>query len=458
MKKVLISVTRGLVARNILRCGVLDALLKNQDVEVMIAVPKIETYFEEEFHHPRIQIVVIPKTHSSAVERMIQPIYRNLVFTENEELHMRWGSTLKRLRKGLLLDVKIQLFRLLGSWKGLKRVARVLSSWIPPQSEYVEFIQRMDPDVVFATDVQGVHDVALQRAARACNVPVVAMTKGWENAARRFYWILPDILLVLNDQVRRDAIEYQLVPESRMRLVGFPQFDAYVRPDNRVISREAHLKRLGFASDRKLALFGSEGHWSANDDRIVEKLIQWNQTGVFGFPLGIVLRPHFSDASNSRYDRFRGIPDVYVDDRFRLSAMFPDQWDPSKEDIAWFLNHIAHLDVMVTFSSTLTLDAAMLDKPAINVAYGAHFSADGQDLTYIMFGLHHYKNVLTTGAVDLVRSDEELIRAIREAFFHPEAHAAGRVRLRDVYCAKSDGDSATRIAEIVLGMARERTK
>jgi hypothetical protein len=96
----------------------------------------------------------------------------------------------------------------------------------------------------------------------------------------------------------------------------------------------------------------------------------------------------------------------------------------------------------------------MCDKPVINIAYGAHFSETGQDLTPLLYQMHHYQNVLKSGGVEVVHSEAELTAAISRALREPGLGAAGRAKLRSYYCANSDGHAAERIADLILSMKK----
>ena len=54
-KTIFLAINRGVLARNILRAGVLDELLKYKDLKIVIIVnTKIHDYFKKEFLHPNI--------------------------------------------------------------------------------------------------------------------------------------------------------------------------------------------------------------------------------------------------------------------------------------------------------------------------------------------------------------------------------------------------------------------
>ena len=64
MKTIFITITRGMVARNILRAGVLDLLAQNKELEIVILIPKIKgknipDYFFKEFARENVKIELV---------------------------------------------------------------------------------------------------------------------------------------------------------------------------------------------------------------------------------------------------------------------------------------------------------------------------------------------------------------------------------------------------------------
>jgi hypothetical protein len=104
---------------------------------------------------------------------------------------------------------------------------------------------------------------------------------------------------------------------------------------------------------------------------------------------------------------------------------------------------------MIAIASTLTLDAACVDLPVINIMYGAHKNKDGVDLTADLYKTNHYQWVLSTNAPDLARTDSELLAQIKDNLAHPEKKRPERKKLLADLCLNNNGNACQLAADAV---------
>jgi len=142
---------------------------------------------------------------------------------------------------------------------------------------------------------------------------------------------------------------------------------------------------------------------------------------------------------------------VFIDDNYKKENFFHDRWDPSKVDMEDFTNSLFHCNIMITYWSTIALDAVCFDKPIIGIRYGARF-ANGKDVTHAIYKTSHYSYVTATNAISFADNNKELIEKINYYLENPDHKKRERQTLLDKLCYKVDGKSAERIAENILDM------
>jgi CDP-glycerol glycerophosphotransferase (TagB/SpsB family) len=111
---------------------------------------------------------------------------------------------------------------------------------------------------------------------------------------------------------------------------------------------------------------------------------------------------------------------------------------------------IRHSDVIVNVASTMTIDAATLDKPVVCVAFEKDDTGSHTDHLRAIFYHSHYRKLVDTKAFRLVFSEGELAGAINAYLEDPTLDASGREQLRRELCYRLDGQSAQRAALMVL--------
>ncbi len=457
MRTVFIVFSRGVVARNVLRTDLFGLLTARPDVRFILIVPKEPpAYFREEARHPRVEVVVCPDVHYGRLRTWLyEPVFLHLAYSATSrfflrrEGRLRAGSVTQKVVPWPIYAFKHLLFSTLSRFNGVKRLFRRIDARCFPDRVYEELFDRYAPDLVFAAAIACKRDAAMVKAARRRGIATVGMTRSWDNLDRLMLPVVPDTLIVQTEIMRDIAVKKHAIPADRIRVTGFPQFDLY-RDQTIIRPREEFLRSLGLDPARKVILYGSEGSWGPHDEHIVRILQRMITEDALGAPCSLIIRPHFSDIFEDRFQEFKGLPNVHVDANHRLNELFVDRWDPSRAEMEHLANEFKHTDVLVSMASTLALEAAMFDVPIVNVDFYADTEPDHGPYFGRWYDSVHYGGVVATGGVRMVRSPEEMRAGIAAYLAHPEADRAGRKILAERYCQTVDGTAAAKVAAVVL--------
>ena len=469
-KVAFIVISRGFIVRNILRSGVLDGLVKRGFKVILFFLngdfENEKRALSAEFNSNDVTVEFLPPESDfnfgpvkNALYRLFKATAPYLVYSDTTWMYSRIGNERKLNRSIVWAYLERFLYRILSRIKFLKDLARFIEMRFFYKPIYAEYFRKYSPSVVFSTSIISKQDIQFLKEARQFKVPSVSMPKGWDNISKLLYRATPDHLIVQNEIMKADAMRLQHIPDSRISVCGFPQFDWYRKPEL-IWSREKLLSRIGLSTDRRLIFFGSEGAWAPTDDSVATNIINlMKEPGALVKPCSLLIRPHFSDVHNTRFEKFKNIPNVRLDDNFTLSYLFGDNWNPSHEETELFINCLYHADMMITVASTLVLDAAAYDKPSIGVAYEVLYSpTTGKDISEQLYETDHFRAVVQTGAIDLVRSNEELKKAINQILLNPDRNHTERQRLIREICFKIDGQSSERIATVIDRVAKTHRK
>jgi CDP-glycerol glycerophosphotransferase (TagB/SpsB family) len=133
----------------------------------------------------------------------------------------------------------------------------------------------------------------------------------------------------------------------------------------------------------------------------------------------------------------------------RVSSSF----DISGSETTALASLLKHSDVVVNCFSTINLEAAIFDRPIVNVAFngtGRTLSANRRHDLAIDEAQSHNQRVVKSGAVRIARSPDELLRCIDENLLAPGADAESRRRLVETECGGYMGEAGRRIADLIL--------
>ena len=131
-------------------------------------------------------------------------------------------------------------------------------------------------------------------------------------------------------------------------------------------------------------------------------------------------------------------------------GVFRDR-EMTAEDSFQLADELRYCDGVIQYGSTIAVDAAFFDKPIIMIAY----DGDKKNLPYLQsvrrfLDFSHIHKMLLAGGCTVVRSDEELVRAMEQANKNPAAEQAARQRLVKEQIGFIDGRSGRRLAEYLL--------
>lgn len=459
-KTVFLILTRGFLLRNILRSGVLSQLT-NAGIRAIVFLPlyakdaEIPASLRAEFEGPLVQLIGVKERPLGRVYKLFSHLTKFLVFTQTTWSFCLISVKNDKQRSDRLAYFQKWIYTPLSKLTWLKRLVRAIEFHLFRHRAYGEYFEQYAPDVVFSTSILSTLDILFMKEARRRGVPTVSIPKGWDNVAKFFYRVIPDLFVVQNQHMVEASATLQDVPRDRLRVVGFPQFDWHARKDV-LLTREAYCQKMGLDPSRRVILFGSEGKWAPYDYSVAQNIARLIQTdGALAQPAAMLIRPHFTDARDPRLTQYDFGPHVAIDRSMNVSTFLPDMWDPTDDETTLFINTLYHMDALVTTTSTLTLDAACMDKPIINVAYRILFK-NGKDVSELFYHKDHYQWVLDTGAVNMVRSDEELRASLNDAMLHPERLAQARERLRNEVCYRVDGKSSERIVDVIQSLIAKR--
>ena len=229
MKTILITISRGFLARNILQTDVFPELLR-AGLRVALVTPAADDEdFRQMFVRENVlfEKMVVPRW--SFIDRVMVGFHRNLVWSRSVAFTAKYGVYDPDLVPRWRYWLQLWFWRPLAHLPILRRMARALDVRLCPAPQAImEQMRRIKPDLFFSTNPMEDADAYYLKAARACGIRTVGLVKSWDNMSKTSFRILPDQALVWGPYMREEARRFQQFPEERIRETGAPQFDRYV--------------------------------------------------------------------------------------------------------------------------------------------------------------------------------------------------------------------------------------
>lgn len=103
-----------------------------------------------------------------------------------------------------------------------------------------------------------------------------------------------------------------------------------------------------------------------------------------------------------------------------------------------------HSDLNINMCSTMSLDFMLFDKPVVNPVFGNEQNGLYNDQRFLKYA--HYEKVVQSGAVAIVKNEQELLREINFSLLNPEARLKEQKKLLKLQIGKSLEGTSRRIA------------
>jgi CDP-glycerol glycerophosphotransferase (TagB/SpsB family) len=128
-----------------------------------------------------------------------------------------------------------------------------------------------------------------------------------------------------------------------------------------------------------------------------------------------------------------------------------------KSEIIEWVNTFRHADVVINLSSTVTIDAALFNRPVINLDFDPQPGQFDQELIQDINHLwNHFQPVAESGGLTLVKDYDELAEAVKTYLKNPRLHEDARRRIPQFVCQYTDGKCAARMAIAIAKFAHAK--
>ena len=449
MKTIFLTAFNPFVTRNILETDVFKILNRRNGLRLVVFCPDYKAgYFKENFESGNTVIEGIKTPTISRLDVIFSYIASSLVNTKTRYIHQRRElyqdhNYFKFLTSRFLARMSY--------WNLVKKAVRFLDN-LTISNEVVEtFFRKYQPDILFSGDIFHSDDIKFLVTAKNRGVKTIGMVRSWDNITNKgFFRVRPDKLLVNNEIIKAEAIKYGAIKEKNIVVVGMPQFDYYL--NEKRSSREEFFSRINLDPKRRLILFSPHGNrFHKTDWHIMQMLKEACLKSELPKDVQFLVRfPPNDDVALGDF-----IPDesFHIDRPARLfeSGSYRDG-ELDKLAMVHLADSLYYSDVVIAYNSSLIIDAAAFDKPAIGVAFdGWAKSADVYRSVARFMEYDHTQYLLKTGGLTVVRSRTDLISNLVKYLKDPSINKNGRQKILETQCWKYDGRAGERIADFILG-------
>jgi hypothetical protein len=317
-------------------------------------------------------------------------------------------------------------------------------------------LRRLAPDLLWSTvNVESDFERSYVLAARDLGIPVVNAILSFDNLTSKPAHLVYDHYLVWNARMREQLLWfYPMVTEGMTTITGTPQFDFHRRSEF-LWARNKTLQALGLPPGSRYFLYATTtASLAPQEPALVEGVARRMRDDDALRHHWLVVRTHPLDD----WDRWRGVSQTW--DRVVISQAWSvdpdsDSWAvPTRADQARLVSSLSHTDACLNIASTMTLDAAILDRPVIGIRFESETAAP-TDILYEEYDADHYSPLVESGGLRVAESWAELIDLMRRAVTDPDRDREARAGMVAQECGVVDGRASERVAGALIAFLKE---
>ena len=446
MKTILMTIFSPFAARNILRPGFLDLLFSQTNCRLILIVPETkQEFYRQQFASQQNIIIEGIKSWRNPdgwLDRIFLSLSLHYVETETVKILRRtWG---KKFRP---------LFKVFKYLPVLRQLCRWLDWHLVVDKRPDSYLERYRPDLVIAAHAIYFEEQAFIREAKRRQIKTVSIINSWDNLTvyKGVIRVLPDQLIVPNEIVQREALDFCDLPASRVPIIGMWSCDHYFK--SKPASRQTFCRALGLDPGKPFIIFASIGHdYSDTEWEDIELIQKAIVTGQLPTDLQILIRSHPNPRSPFASGQLTPAANIFYQSSSTPLTTGEQDYEITPADDQAALDAIYHSAVVVTIQSTISLETAALDRPVININFDG-WEKRGSDHPLSVKRYHHFTHYLPvhqSGGVYLAHSPEQLITGLARYLKQPQTDQAARQRLAKRLCWRLDGDASKRLAKLIV--------
>ncbi|MGE0553604.1 MAG: hypothetical protein AB7R55_09275 [Gemmatimonadales bacterium] len=446
-----VVLSNGWSIKNLLHSGALARLAESFELVAWAPEKELEGLrsMAPRFGLPEIPWEPFHVFQEGAAHQLVRQVQRTVFYAHHDVATERIRAQSSRSSRTAIQRGATRMAGLLGrspAGSAVLSVANPLRRRLGYRSFYAGAFDRHRPTHLLTGNPVDFREDPFVYEARARGIPVATMVASWDNLTSKGFMCRGfDRILTWNEFMRAEVHRYYPDYRSEQTIsVGIPRFDVYAKPLPAGFAREPFLRALGLDPARPMILYANTAtRLIPEQPQVIAHLADAIASGELRRDLQVLVRCHPRDPLEP-YQALGNRPGVAVWhpslDKGDVYGWLPDA------DHLWVLAAmIKHAAVTINPCSTMTLDAAMCDRPVASIAYDGDATKPYHDSIASAYDYSHVGPVVRSGATPLCRSRSELIGAVAAYLNDPSVHRAERRALANELCLADRGPACQRL-------------
>jgi hypothetical protein len=424
MKKIAILAPDGIGIRNYLYSNLIKEIYQyTEDITILHNLPESALKDVKKIHklgelHSK-RIPLYKETNYSKFLRELISLSRlryNIYLTSNKTLLDNWFPQVNTIFKQVFyFIIKLLSFCFSKSYK--------LILWLEKKhfdsisTSYLDDFFKDNYDVILCTHQRSINAIPVIKKANKLRINTVGVVFSWDNLPKARLNVRTDKYLVWSQHMKKEMnLYYPEINSRNVFITGTPQFEFYEN-EKSIMSKSDFCNEYNLDINKPIVCFsGDDERTSPNDPQYLYDIAnEINKLPLEEQPQILFRRcpVDFSDRYDKVINKFSNLikisnPIWKYGDQSDWSSIYPKY-----ADVELLINVVSHCDVVINLGSTMALDFAVYNKPAIYINYHAE-NTNGWSVERL-YNFEHFKSMPSTNSVYWINKKEEILEIVDQA-------------------------------------------
>lgn len=444
----------------VLRSGVARRLI-DQGAHVTVISPNAdEAYFQQECLADQTVLRQDPRSANRIASwfRANRPYLLDDVM-KNAALKVRHHSRFhNRALSGFAMAM---VNRTVGRSPLFRRFSRAVERRVNRSQKVKDVLTQCQPDLLVLPNPFGTRETLYLIHAKELEIATVCQMLSWDNITSKGTPVLmPDYFISWGPIMTEEIVDLYNFPRQKVHECGVSHFDVYTKRDQ-FTPRHVLLDELGLPPQHPCIFYGMVAEFFCpNEMAILAELVERVNRDAFARPCSLIIRPHPQTISGAYAQNSQNLARLRSLVGSRVALDIPPvlseelAWDLPKSDMFRLASLLNGSAMCLNASSTLCLDACMLDRPVINIAFDGWEELPYRQSARRGLDFIHMAKLLAFGGIRVARNFGDLEGHINAYLNNPTLDQEGRARSVSQECGAQDGRASDRIADVLDQLSR----
>jgi hypothetical protein len=425
--KIFIAIATKWSIRNLIVTEVLDQVATHYDIVLFVSSPLMESEYASLL--TKFECIVVDPYAEKLSKKLFRQLKKAFIFKGAKVNTERiWNKYIPRPLYQKLGDYFVTVLIFFVNFKWLFNYVDKLEWKLIKDHRFDNYFKMYSPKYLMVSLLNTPLDESLIASAVENKTEIRYLLMSWDHLTTKVVLNNNFSLIYLWTKINQDEIlnMYQCYKEENLRVVGPPQFTIYNSPSK--LSKHNFLKYLDIAFSGKLIYYSAAPfvRHSSQDEIIFELLKEWN---FEMYPIHILFKVHPLDNVEKFEKLCKHLHVTLIDNQTHNKIK---KFVPSYDEIIFNRDLLYHSDINVNIYSSVTLEALLLGKPVIHIAYQTVWTKNTIPC-YEFYNFSHFEVITNSKVSSIVNSLNQLKKYIHMYIDNPDYNLDKRKQFNSLF-------------------------